>query len=217
MTLLCACFDCENGSNAFLRNVGELPDYMVSRHRRQHYLQLTAVGTPDLTALWKDLWYRMLPKFKLEIYVIIKRSHLWHEVKWTSAWAVITESRNCLTTSSERLPYWIKIKLIQRWTDFTFWFYFWVVVPCGFWHFVAFCEIHASNAFMSDRPFNSVRLLSSRQQHVPTKRQQNRPHPHGENTRCYPKVPEIWILRVSGYEYIEISLGVSPHSFLESV
>lgn len=36
-------------------------------------------------------------------------------------------------------------------------------------------------------------------------------------TRFYPKVPEIWILRANGYEYIEIPLRVSPHTLLESV
>jgi hypothetical protein len=30
-------------------------------------------------------------------------------------------------------------------------------------------------------------------------------------------VPEIWILHANGYEYIEIPLGVSPHTLLESV
>jgi hypothetical protein len=35
--------------------------------------------------------------------------------------------------------------------------------------------------------------------------------------KVYPKVPEIWILRANGYEYIEIPLGVSPHTLLESV
>jgi hypothetical protein len=34
---------------------------------------------------------------------------------------------------------------------------------------------------------------------------------------CDPKVPEIWILRPNCYEYIEIPLGVSPHTLLESV
>jgi hypothetical protein len=33
----------------------------------------------------------------------------------------------------------------------------------------------------------------------------------------YPKVPEIWILPTNDYEYIEIPIGVSPHSLLESV
>jgi hypothetical protein len=46
--------DRENGGNAFLRNVSKLPDYTVSRHRRPLFI-VTAVGTPDLTALWKDL------------------------------------------------------------------------------------------------------------------------------------------------------------------
>jgi hypothetical protein len=54
--------DRENGGNAFLRNVGELPDYTVSRHRRRPLFLVTAVGIPDLTAIWKDLWYRMLTK-----------------------------------------------------------------------------------------------------------------------------------------------------------
>jgi hypothetical protein len=33
----------------------------------------------------------------------------------------------------------------------------------------------------------------------------------------YPKVPEMWILRVNGYEYIETPIGVSLHTLLESV
>jgi hypothetical protein len=32
-----------------------------------------------------------------------------------------------------------------------------------------------------------------------------------------PKVPEIWMLRANGYEYIEVPLSVSPHTLLESV
>jgi hypothetical protein len=41
--------------------------------------------------------------------------------------------------------------------------------------------------------------------------------PKAKYTRSYPKVPEIWILRPNGYEYIEIPLGVSPHTLLQSV
>jgi hypothetical protein len=36
-------------------------------------------------------------------------------------------------------------------------------------------------------------------------------------TLFYPKVPKFLILRANGYGYIEIPLGVSPHTLLESV
>jgi hypothetical protein len=37
------------------------------------------------------------------------------------------------------------------------------------------------------------------------------------NYEVLSKVPEIWILHTNGYEHIEIQLGVSPHTLLESV